>query len=573
MGGDERGRRRRTRCSSQVGSKHVGGLDLDTCRDKATGELEPWAQTAIDRFDTYTEVSPSETGVKLFFTIAAADLPAVEALFGGQFGRVFKRSNDGEHPPAIEIYRGRRYFAVTWKSCGTREDLRQVSVADLEWLVRDHGPKFVGKDSSGGAKDDSRSAKAFRAGAALKAGGATYEQMRDALLRHEYPEIAEWARTKGMANNERELRRVYDRAGTDGEGVRLEDFVAYMQRATTSSCPPATVAGARVDARLSPVPLLDTNGKPVIDKKTGKPEDDQGERLARQERAGRADDLGAWIRAAGPRQAGRRRRLDRPERRDRVQPVSAADARTTATPRKAGPWINHVQEIYPDEAGPYRSGFSRTGCSGRRRRSTTGWFSAALQGIGKDTLLEPVKYAVGAWNFEEVSPPQMLGRFNGFLKSVVLRISEAKDLGDIDRYKFYDHMKPILAAPPDVLRVDEKNLREHDVFNVCGVDHDDQLQDQRHLPAGRRPAALRRLEREDEGRLHRRLLERTSGAGTSAGASATSPPIWPSSTSPASTRRRRRPRRPPSGRSSTPTARRRTPSSPTFSTSLGSPTP
>ena len=28
------------------------------------------------------------------------------------------------------------------------------------------------------------------------------------------------------------------------------------------------------------------------------------------------------------------------------------------------------------------------------------------QGIGKDTLLEPVKRAVGAWNFNEVSPQQ-----------------------------------------------------------------------------------------------------------------------------------------------------------------------
>src|SRR5262249_49948874 len=31
------------------------------------------------------------------------------------------------------------------------------------------------------------------------------------------------------------------------------------------------------------------------------------------------------------------------------------------------------------------------------------------------------------------------------------------------------HMKAYTAAPPDVLRVDEKNLREHAVLNVCGV--------------------------------------------------------------------------------------------------------
>ena len=90
-------------------------------------------------------------------------------------------------------------------------------------------------------------------------------------------------------------------------------------------------------------------------------------------------------------------------------------------------------------------------------------------GIGKDTILEPVKQAIGPWNFAEVSPKQVLGRFNGFLKSVILRVSEARDLGEFDRYAFHDHMKSYIAAPPDVLRVDEKNIREYYVFNLCGV--------------------------------------------------------------------------------------------------------
>jgi len=55
------------------------------------------------------------------------------------------------------------------------------------------------------------------------------------------------------------------------------------------------------------------------------------------------------------------------------------------------------------------------------------------------------------------------------LKSVILRVSEARDLGEFDRYAFYDHMKAYTAAPPDVLRVDEKNLREHSILNCCGV--------------------------------------------------------------------------------------------------------
>jgi hypothetical protein len=91
------------------------------------------------------------------------------------------------------------------------------------------------------------------------------------------------------------------------------------------------------------------------------------------------------------------------------------------------------------------------------------------QGIGKDTIIEPVKQAIGPWNFQEVAPGAMLGRFNGFVKSVILRISEARDLGEMDRFAFYDHTKVYTAAPPDVLRCDEKNIREHYVLNVCGV--------------------------------------------------------------------------------------------------------
>jgi hypothetical protein len=90
------------------------------------------------------------------------------------------------------------------------------------------------------------------------------------------------------------------------------------------------------------------------------------------------------------------------------------------------------------------------------------------QGIGKDTLLEPLKHAVGPWNFHEVSPTQLLGRFNSFAKSVILRVNEARDLGDVDRFSLYDHTKIYTAAPPDVLRVDEKHLREHYVFNCLG---------------------------------------------------------------------------------------------------------
>ncbi len=41
-------------------------IDLDHCRDPETGIIEPWAQKVIDRLVSYTEISPSGTGVHIW---------------------------------------------------------------------------------------------------------------------------------------------------------------------------------------------------------------------------------------------------------------------------------------------------------------------------------------------------------------------------------------------------------------------------------------------------------------------------------------------------------------------------
>jgi len=134
----------------------------------------------------------------------------------------------------------------------------------------------------------------------------------------------------------------------------------------------------------------------------------------------------------------------------------------------ASPWLEHVRKVYPGEADHLIQWLAHR-VQKPAEKINHALVLGGAQGIGKDTLLEPVKRAVGPWNFSEVSPQHLLGRFNGYLKSVILRVSEARDLGDVDRFAFYDHMKAYTAAPPDVLRVDEKFLREYSVLNVCGV--------------------------------------------------------------------------------------------------------
>jgi len=69
------------------------GIDLDKCRDAKTGEIDQWARKIVDALDSYTEVSPSGTGLHIF----------VKATLPGR--------NNRKGP--VEMYESRRYFTLT----------------------------------------------------------------------------------------------------------------------------------------------------------------------------------------------------------------------------------------------------------------------------------------------------------------------------------------------------------------------------------------------------------------------------------------------------------------------------
>lgn len=131
-------------------------------------------------------------------------------------------------------------------------------------------------------------------------------------------------------------------------------------------------------------------------------------------------------------------------------------------------WVAHVRYVYP-ENWEYIISWAAHRAQFPHVKINHALVLGGGMGIGKDTILEPIKAAIGPWNFAEASPKQICGPNNAFARSVLLRISEARDLGDVDRFAFYDHTKTLIAAPPDVLMVNEKHIRQYAVLNVCGV--------------------------------------------------------------------------------------------------------
>ncbi len=69
------------------------GVDLDHCRNRKTGAIEPWANRLVGFFDSYSEISPSGEGIRIF---VRGKLPP-----GGR-----KRGN-------VEAYDSGRYLTVT----------------------------------------------------------------------------------------------------------------------------------------------------------------------------------------------------------------------------------------------------------------------------------------------------------------------------------------------------------------------------------------------------------------------------------------------------------------------------
>ncbi len=92
------------------------GIDLDKCRDPATGKLDLWADDIVSLAETYWEVSPSGTGLR--------------AIVRGKIAKTVKC--DVAH---VEIYRSLRYLTITGDHISeTPEDIRPAPTT-LEWLL------------------------------------------------------------------------------------------------------------------------------------------------------------------------------------------------------------------------------------------------------------------------------------------------------------------------------------------------------------------------------------------------------------------------------------------------------
>ena len=258
--------------------------------------------------------------------------------------------------------------------------------------------------------------------------------------------------------------------GTTGEtndaGVVLEDFYASMQTHSYIFAPTGDLwpAGS-VDARVPPVLLRGPDGTPVLRK--GK---EVRVRASRWLDRFRAVEQMTWCPGMPPTVADRLISDGGWVERKGVTVFNTYRPPVVCSGNSANAdrWVDLVKRVYPED-WEHIITFAAHRVQHPEVKINHGLILGGAPGIGKDTMLEPLKHGVGPWNFKEISPPDIMASFNDFMRCTVLRISEAHDLGEVNRFTFYDRLKTMLATPPDVVRINAKYVPQCYALNVAGI--------------------------------------------------------------------------------------------------------
>jgi Family of unknown function (DUF5906) len=216
---------------SSIGDEHnLCGVDLDSCRDVATGELLPWAAEVVSLVPSYAEVSPSQTGVKVFFLLSDVDHAFMLSTIGGKSSAMFA-ADLGVHAPAIELHFANRYFAVTGVPFRPEDASYEIKTVSRDAILRvltilgpalaKDCPQRASTGVAGDSNDSRRSGRAFKRMLAMAKAGMSEEDIRTALSSDPDVGIREWLFEK-VGSSEAEWVRTWGKVQDIVEDI-LED--------------------------------------------------------------------------------------------------------------------------------------------------------------------------------------------------------------------------------------------------------------------------------------------------------------------------------------------------------------
>lgn len=92
------------------------------------------------------------------------------------------------------------------------------------------------------------------------------------------------------------------------------------------------------------------------------------------------------------------------------------------------------------------------------------------QGVGKDTLINFIQGIIGKRYSSTIKPTDLLGTFNEWARSIIIRISEVSDTNEkFNRRKFQEAVKAVISGDDAFVTINEKYGQKYNARNIAHV--------------------------------------------------------------------------------------------------------
>jgi hypothetical protein len=139
------------------------------------------------------------------------------------------------------------------------------------------------------------------------------------------------------------------------------------------------------------------------------------------------------------------------------------DGRQKGIPGDVTPWLRHFERLFPDRA--MREHVANVMAHKVQRpniKINSGILLAGIPGCGKDSLFAPWLWAVGGADLRNIAicrSEDVVSAFNYSIESEIMIINELRMNAGAESRALENFLKPVLAAPPELIPVNKK--QEH----------------------------------------------------------------------------------------------------------------
>jgi len=219
--------------------KRLCGIDIDGW---GIDEIQPILEEVVERFGSYTEISPSKEGVKIYFLMeeeeaAAIPMSQVHSCPAGVGGHV-----------ELTLHRSHRFFALTGDTLDGLDTLKTVPLEVVSWFVNEAQKSFLSKAAK--YAQDRKPADA-KVGIDRSAAVIGF--------------VAEELRKNPMAEIEEVYERISLREGDDEKLSAVQDWVEEQHAAGDTGARQMQRAFDKVDGKREDFGIFDPEINPAFE--------------------------------------------------------------------------------------------------------------------------------------------------------------------------------------------------------------------------------------------------------------------------------------------------------------------